>query len=47
MTGHKVPFLKQTRARPFKVTLPAPSNFMLASYKAGITESFIPRTPIC
>jgi 5-methyltetrahydropteroyltriglutamate--homocysteine methyltransferase len=27
---------------PFKVTLPAPSNFMLASYKAGITDKFYP-----
>ena len=38
MTGHEVPFLKKNTRAPFKVTLPAPSNFMLASYKAGITD---------
>jgi len=42
MTGHEVPFLKKNTRAPFKVTLPAPSNFMLASYKAGITEKFYP-----
>jgi 5-methyltetrahydropteroyltriglutamate--homocysteine methyltransferase len=42
MTGHEVPFLKQMARRPFKITLPAPSNFMLASYKAGITDKFYP-----
>jgi 5-methyltetrahydropteroyltriglutamate--homocysteine methyltransferase len=42
MTGHELPFLKQHTRAPFKVTLPAPSNFMLASYKAGITEKFYP-----
>ena len=42
MTGYEVPFLKKHARVPFKVTLPAPSNFMLASYKAGITEKFYP-----
>jgi len=42
MTAHEVPFLKKNAQGPFKVTLPAPSNFMLASYKAGITEKFYP-----
>jgi len=42
MTGHEVPFLKGKTQAPFKVTLPAPSNFMLASYKAGITDPFYP-----
>jgi 5-methyltetrahydropteroyltriglutamate--homocysteine methyltransferase len=42
MTGHEVPFLKKNTHGPFKVTLPAPSNFMLASYKAGITDKFYP-----
>jgi 5-methyltetrahydropteroyltriglutamate--homocysteine methyltransferase len=42
MTGHEVPFLKKNAPGPFKVTLPAPSNFMLASYKAGITDKFYP-----
>jgi 5-methyltetrahydropteroyltriglutamate--homocysteine methyltransferase len=42
MTGEEVPFLKKNAQEPFKVTLPAPSNFMLASFKAGITEEFYP-----
>jgi 5-methyltetrahydropteroyltriglutamate--homocysteine methyltransferase len=42
MTGYEVPFLKKNTRGPFKVTLPAPSNFMLASYKPGITDKFYP-----
>lgn len=42
MTGHEVPFLKKNAQLPFKVTLPAPSNFMQISYKTGITEKFYP-----
>src|SRR5713226_780907 len=42
MTGHEVPFLKKNTHGPFKITLPAPSNFMLASFKAGITDKFYP-----
>src|SRR3984893_15460856 len=42
LTGHEAPFLKEFAQGPFKVTLPAPSNFILASYKAGITEKFYP-----
>ena len=42
MTGHEVPFLQQHAGVPFKVTLPAPSNFMLASYKSGITDKIYP-----
>src|SRR5580700_1224937 len=40
MTGHEVPFLKKNARVPFKVTLPAPSNFMLASFKKGVTDKF-------
>jgi 5-methyltetrahydropteroyltriglutamate--homocysteine methyltransferase len=40
MTGHEVPFLKKTSPGPFKVTLPAPSNFVIASYKPGVTDKF-------
>jgi 5-methyltetrahydropteroyltriglutamate--homocysteine methyltransferase len=40
LTGHELPFLKVNAAGPFKVTLPAPSNFMLASYQPGITDKF-------
>src|ERR1700686_3614350 len=42
MTGHEVPFLKKNAQAPYKITLPAPSNFMLASYKARITDKFYP-----
>jgi 5-methyltetrahydropteroyltriglutamate--homocysteine methyltransferase len=42
MTGYEVPFLKKNARGPFKVTLPAPSNFMLASFKKGVTDKFYP-----
>jgi 5-methyltetrahydropteroyltriglutamate--homocysteine methyltransferase len=42
LTGHEVPFLKHEALGNFKVTLPAPSNFVLASYKPGITDAFYP-----
>ena len=42
MTGCEFPFIKKIAAGPLKITLPAPSNFMLASYKAGITDKFYP-----
>jgi 5-methyltetrahydropteroyltriglutamate--homocysteine methyltransferase len=42
LTGHELPFLMKTAAGPFKITLPAPSNFMVASYKAGVTSKFYP-----
>ncbi len=42
MTGHEVPFLKKNARAPFKVTLPAPSNFMQISYKPGVTDKFYP-----
>src|SRR5579864_1835975 len=43
LTEHEVPFLLessslQSGTRPFKVTLPAPSNFVVCSYRPGITE---------
>jgi 5-methyltetrahydropteroyltriglutamate--homocysteine methyltransferase len=40
LTGHELPFLKANAPGPFKITLPAPSNFMLASYQPGITDKF-------
>ena len=40
LTGHELPFLKANASKPFKITLPAPSNFMLASYQPGITDKF-------
>ncbi len=42
MTEHEVPLLKRSAPGPFKVTVPAPSNFTLASYKHGLTEEFYP-----
>src|SRR2546422_3682520 len=40
LTAHELPFLKQHAPGPFKVTVPAPSNFVIASYKAGVTDRF-------
>jgi 5-methyltetrahydropteroyltriglutamate--homocysteine methyltransferase len=42
LTAHEAPFLKSHAAGPFKITLPAPSNFLVASYKPGITETAYP-----
>ena len=42
LTAHELPFLKKHAPGPFKVTLPAPSNFMVASYKRGLTDRFYP-----
>jgi 5-methyltetrahydropteroyltriglutamate--homocysteine methyltransferase len=43
LTGHELPHLQALAPGQFKVTLPAPSNFMVASYKPGITDAFYPR----
>jgi 5-methyltetrahydropteroyltriglutamate--homocysteine methyltransferase len=42
LTAHELPFLKTNSPGPFKITLPAPSNFLLASYQPGLTDSFYP-----
>jgi len=42
LTAHELPFLKKNAGGPFKITLPAPSNFMVASYKPGVTDRFYP-----
>ena len=42
LTAHELPFLKKNAPGPFKVTVPAPSNFVIASYKTGITDKFYP-----
>ncbi len=42
MTGHEVPFLKKAAPGPFKVTLPSPANFMVSSYKHGVSDRFYP-----
>lgn len=40
LTGHELPLLLDAARGAFKITLPAPSNFVLASYKPGITDKF-------
>src|SRR5499433_2394037 len=40
LTAHELPFLKSKASGPFKVTVPAPSNFLIASYKKGVTDRF-------
>ena len=42
LTGHELPFLQHNAAGPFKITLPAPSNFILSSYKTGVTDVYYP-----
>jgi 5-methyltetrahydropteroyltriglutamate--homocysteine methyltransferase len=40
LTEHEFPFLKKNAPGPFKITLPSPSNFMIASYKPGVSDKF-------
>ena len=42
LTGHEIPLLKKASPGPFKITVPAPSNFMVASYKPGVTNKSYP-----
>jgi len=42
LAAYELPFLKQHARGPFKVTLPAPSNFLVPSYKPGLTDRFYP-----
>jgi len=42
LTGQELPLLKHAATGTFKITLPAPSNFVLASYKPGVTDAFYP-----
>src|SRR5262249_34015402 len=42
LTALETPFLKENSPGPFKVTIPAPSNFVVASYKEGVTDKFYP-----
>jgi 5-methyltetrahydropteroyltriglutamate--homocysteine methyltransferase len=39
LTAHESAFLLRHATRPFKVTVPAPSNFFLVSWKAGVSDS--------
>ncbi len=38
LTEHEVPLLKTIGAVPFKITLPAPSNFVPTGFKPGVTD---------
>ena len=40
LTAHEVPFMKSLGATPFKVTVPAPSNFVPTGFKPGVTDRF-------
>jgi 5-methyltetrahydropteroyltriglutamate--homocysteine methyltransferase len=42
LTDHELPFLQQHAPGPFKITVPAPSNFMITSYKPGVTDRVYP-----
>ena len=42
LAAHELPFLKQHARAAFKVTLPAPSNFLVPSFKPGLTDQFYP-----
>jgi len=42
LTAHEVPFLLEFSKGPFKVTLPAPSNFVVCSYRPGLSEKTYP-----
>ena len=42
LTAHELPLLKADARLPFKITLPAPSNFLIASYKPGLTDRVYP-----
>jgi 5-methyltetrahydropteroyltriglutamate--homocysteine methyltransferase len=42
LTAHEFPFLKKSAPGPFKITVPAPSNFMVSSYKRGLSNRFYP-----
>jgi len=38
LTGRELPFLEAHAPIPYKITLPAPSNFLLAGYRPGVTD---------
>ncbi len=42
LTAHELPLLKKSAPGPFKITVPAPSNFVVSSYKPGLTERIYP-----
>jgi len=42
LTAHEFPFLKKHAPGPFKITVPAPSNFLVSSFKRGLSTKFYP-----
>jgi len=40
LSEHEVPFMKSLGAVPFKVTVPAPSNFVPTGFKPGVTDRY-------
>jgi 5-methyltetrahydropteroyltriglutamate--homocysteine methyltransferase len=42
LTARELPLLKDRAPGPFKITLPAPSNFLVPSYKPGLSDRFYP-----
>jgi 5-methyltetrahydropteroyltriglutamate--homocysteine methyltransferase len=42
LTAHETTFLKAHAPGPIKMTVPCPSNYAIAAYKAGVTEPFYP-----
>lgn len=42
LTAEELPFLQTSSGWPFKITIPAASNFLVSSYKEGITDKFYP-----
>ncbi len=42
LTALELPLLKRKASGLFKVTVPAPANFLVTSYKQGLTDTFYP-----
>jgi 5-methyltetrahydropteroyltriglutamate--homocysteine methyltransferase len=42
LAAHELPLLKKSAGGPFKITVPAPSNFLVPSFKPGLTDGFYP-----
>src|SRR5262245_49940376 len=42
LTAHELPFLQRYAPGPIKMTIPAPSNFMIVGYKPGVSDRVYP-----
>jgi 5-methyltetrahydropteroyltriglutamate--homocysteine methyltransferase len=42
LTANELPFLQQHAPGPIKMTIPAPSNFMVVGYKKGVSDTAYP-----